>query len=270
MDENTTTIMAALATLPPHQLSNLTHSIFSETLRRRRRLAALLSSQTLFSLSLRRLHSLSLHDKTLLIARHLLSSLRLLTTTTITTNNIPPIKARDSDAVLLLLHLCEVRQHNPAALETTPFEWRATLRGLYADTLLSFGTGIGVHNGSLLVPYIETVARCLRFVTGERKVGGDVAAAVSTVVALPSAVASGGAECAICREEMRGGREVCELPCRHLFHWRCVLPWLKKRNTCPCCRFQLPTDDVFGEIQRLWEVLIKMISTSGGGVGMKE
>ncbi|KAF3946469.1 hypothetical protein CMV_027267, partial [Castanea mollissima] len=31
-----------------------------------------------------------------------------------------------------------------------------------------------------------------------------------------------------------------------------------KRNTCPCCRFELPTDDVFGEIQRLWNVLIKV------------
>lgn len=135
---------------------------------------------------------------------------------------------------------------------------------------MSFGgSGIGVHNGSLLVPYIDTVARCLRFVFcgGERRVGGDVAAAVAAVVALPSVEVSGGGvavECVICKEEMREGREVCELPCQHLFHWKCILPWFRKRNTCPCCRFQLPTDDVFGEIQRLWDVLAKM-----SGAGMK-
>ena len=123
-----------------------------------------------------------------------------------------------------------------------------------------------MHNGSLLVPYIENVARCLRFVFGDiGGGGGDVAAAVEAVVALPSVSGGGGGECVICRDEMREGRDVCELPCQHLFHWKCILPWLKKRNTCPCCRFQLPTDDVFGEIQRLWDVLVKM-----SGVGLKE
>ncbi|KAK8491695.1 hypothetical protein V6N13_030114 [Hibiscus sabdariffa] len=89
----------------------------------------------------------------------------------------------------------------------------------------------------------------------ERK---EVAASPAEVVALPSVeVRGGGVECVICKEEMREGREVCKFPCQHLFHWVCILPWLKKRNTCPCCRFQLPCDDIFGEIQRLWGVLVK-------------
>ena len=32
------------------------------------------------------------------------------------------------------------------------------------------------------------------------------------------------------------------LPCHHLFHSGCVVRWLLTRNTCPCCRYQLPTD----------------------------
>lgn len=114
-----------------------------------------------------------------------------------------------------------------------------------------------------IIPFVETVVRCWRLVgaldCGGGKEVGEVAASAAMVVALPSVeVRVGGGECVICKEEMRIGRDVCVLPCQHLFHWMCILPWLGKRNTCPCCRFRLPSDDVFGEIQRLWEVLVKM------------
>lgn len=102
---------------------------------------------------------------------------------------------------------------------------------------------------------------------GGEKEGKEVAAAPAVVVALPSVdvKCGGGGECVICKEDMREGREVCELPCGHLFHWMCILPWLRKRNTCPCCRFRLPADDVFGEIERLWELLVKISSCNLDG-----
>lgn len=129
-------------------------------------------------------------------------------------------------------------------------------------------SGISVSNSEVLSKFIELVTKCIRFV-GVMDCGGggetsrEVAASVSVVVALPSVeVSEGGKECAICKEEMRLGRDVCELPCRHLFHWICILPWLTKTNTCPCCRYRLPSDDVAGEIERLWVVLVE-IGTSG-------
>jgi len=263
MEETSTSIiMAALSTLTPSQFSDLTHSILSATLHHHRRLASLLSSPTLFSLTLHHLNSLSLPHKTLLIARHLLSSLHLLTAT-----SPPPSTAtrqRDLDAALLLLLLCETHNHNPHALEAPFSQWRINLSTIFSDSLLTLSFApFGACSGStVLIPFVETVTRCWRLVgaldCGGGKESGEVAASTTAVVALPSVeVRGGGIECVICREEMGIGRDVCELPCQHLFHWMCILPWLGKRNTCPCCRFRLPSDDVFGEIQRLWEVLVK-------------
>ncbi|CAK8533334.1 unnamed protein product [Lathyrus sativus] len=49
--------------------------------------------------------------------------------------------------------------------------------------------------------------------------------------------------CAICRDEVIAEEKVRKLPCSHYYHGDCILPWLNIRNTCPVCRFELPTDD---------------------------
>jgi len=58
--------------------------------------------------------------------------------------------------------------------------------------------------------------------------------------------------CAICKEEFNIGEEGLSMPCNHNFHRDCIIPWLKERNSCPVCRYELPTDDKdFEEMKKL-------------------
>ncbi|CAN7037830.1 unnamed protein product [Brassica rapa subsp. trilocularis] len=50
--------------------------------------------------------------------------------------------------------------------------------------------------------------------------------------------------CAICKDEIVVEEKVKRLPCRHYYHKECIVPWLGIRNTCPVCRYELPTDDL--------------------------
>lgn len=65
------------------------------------------------------------------------------------------------------------------------------------------------------------------------------------VVSVPDDVA-----CAVCKNDILLGEEGKQLPCFHLFHGECILPWLQIRNTCPLCRYELPTDDAIYEQRR--------------------
>ena len=134
----------------------------------------------------------------------------------------------------------------------------------FHDTMLVL-SGLIVSEVEVLNKFVELLTKFSRFVgvdiehDSERKEGREVAAAAAVVVALPSVDIRGGEkECVICNDEMKRGTDVCELPCAHLFHWMCILPWLRKTNTCPCCRYRLPSDDISIEIQQLWEVLLHM------------
>ncbi|XP_043722028.1 E3 ubiquitin-protein ligase SGR9, amyloplastic-like [Telopea speciosissima] len=257
-------IMAAIYSLNTHQFSDLMNSVSSEFRRHDHHLCSLLRSSTRFPLTLLHLQTISLHHKALLIARYLLSTLTHLThflETSPSSSSSLKLNLRDLDAALLLMLLCEVHQQAPQALQGSPAEWHIVLNDYVVRSRLLTLAGLGVSSSAVLTPYVDLTIKCRRFLDavgcGDEMVR-EVAASVAAVVVLPSVEIGGcgGVECVICREEIREGREMCGLPCEHLFHWMCVVPWLKKRNTCPCCRFQLPTDDVFGEIQRLWGILI--------------
>lgn len=45
--------------------------------------------------------------------------------------------------------------------------------------------------------------------------------------------------CPICSEDYILGEIATQLPCTHIYHKACVMPWLEQKRTCPICRFEL-------------------------------
>jgi E3 ubiquitin-protein ligase RNF115/126 len=49
--------------------------------------------------------------------------------------------------------------------------------------------------------------------------------------------------CSVCKDEFEVKQNLVYLPCKHIYHDECIMPWLKERNSCPTCRFELPAED---------------------------
>ncbi|KAF8410423.1 hypothetical protein HHK36_002952 [Tetracentron sinense] len=72
-----------------------------------------------------------------------------------------------------------------------------------------------------------------------------------------------GLVCAICKDSVQIGETARKLPCGHGYHGDCIVPWLGSRNSCPVCRFELPTDDPEYEEERR-KRLTATSATAGG------
>lgn len=91
---------------------------------------------------------------------------------------------------------------------------------------------------------------------------GTPPAARSVIEALPHVKISEEmvSECPVCKDSFRVGDYAKLMPCKHLYHFDCIITWLKMHNSCPVCRFELPTDDLEYENR----------GTEGIGEGLRE
>lgn len=70
--------------------------------------------------------------------------------------------------------------------------------------------------------------------------------------------------CAICKDMINVGETATKIPCGHGYHGDCIVPWLGSRNTCPVCRFELPTDDPEYEEERKKRITLPPPPSVGG------
>ncbi|KIJ61217.1 hypothetical protein HYDPIDRAFT_177117 [Hydnomerulius pinastri MD-312] len=84
---------------------------------------------------------------------------------------------------------------------------------------------------------------------GNSTAGRPVPATEETTENLPKVLTEGSPllekNCAVCKEQFKletedpGELVAMTLPCKHLFHEGCILPWLEISRTCPLCRYAL-------------------------------
>ncbi|KAF4727083.1 hypothetical protein FOZ63_030526, partial [Perkinsus olseni] len=71
---------------------------------------------------------------------------------------------------------------------------------------------------------------------------------VKTEMKADDLIESSDEECSICtlefEKEEAEDSDCTSLPCGHFFHRDCLVPWLEKSDSCPVCRYKLPTDSV--------------------------
>ncbi|XP_062106403.1 E3 ubiquitin ligase BIG BROTHER-related [Humulus lupulus] len=88
-----------------------------------------------------------------------------------------------------------------------------------------------------------------QFIESESALKGSPPAAKSVVENLPfveltvEELQKDDVVCAVCKDKILVEEKVKRLPCCHYYHGDCIVPWLGIRNTCPVCRYELPTDD---------------------------
>ncbi|TVU30298.1 hypothetical protein EJB05_21908, partial [Eragrostis curvula] len=132
-------------------------------------------------------------------------------------------------------------------------EGGANIQVLLDDASVSLGPGLGFGRGAsfgdyFVGPGLEQLIEQLAENDPNRY--GTPPAAKSALSSLPDVVvtdamvaAAEGAECAVCKEDFSPGEVAKQMPCKHIYHADCIVPWLELHNSCPICRYELPTDD---------------------------
>lgn len=100
---------------------------------------------------------------------------------------------------------------------------------------------------------------------------GTPPASKSSVQGLPvvkiseELLASDSSQCAVCKDKFDLGEEAKQMPCKHIYHSDCIVPWLELHNSCPVCRYELPTDDPdYEQRTREGSAPANQIRTGGG------
>lgn len=62
-----------------------------------------------------------------------------------------------------------------------------------------------------------------------------------------------GSSCIVCLDKYQENQIIRILPCNHIFHYKCLKPWLKTSSFCPLCRTNIK--------EKIWEKFENQLST---------
>lgn len=110
------------------------------------------------------------------------------------------------------------------------------------DAFFSGGAGRAGNVGDLFLgPGLEELIEQLTM--NDRR--GPLPAARSSIDAMPTIKITqrhlrSDSHCPVCKERFEMGSEARQMPCNHIYHSDCIVPWLVQHNSCPVCRQELP------------------------------
>lgn len=163
-----------------------------------------------------------------------------------------------------------------ATLETSgrTFDWNEIMQGL-EDNTIELRLSLPEEDTYVGNPadYVDDAGYEIllqNFAENDNTHRGAPPAAKSAIEGLPAfeicqeEIDSGAALCAICKDMIPLGDTGKQLPCQHLYHGDCIIPWLSSRNSCPICRYELPTDDADYEEQKKQRTVIQSTNSDSG------
>lgn len=119
------------------------------------------------------------------------------------------------------------------------------------EALFNGTPGIGVTRGNagdyFIGPGLEELFEQLS--ANDRR--GPPPAARSSIDAMPTIRIAqrhlrSDSHCPVCKDKFELGSEAKQMPCNHIYHKDCIVPWLVQHNSCPVCRQELPPQETNG------------------------